>query len=250
MKKSIAIVSALLFALLSLARPAGAQMVVSDPSTEWSTYATYYQTAQTAYSDAQTALHAVSMDMQALKDGTLNTNNAYTSLDSDIAKLTSDLNADPNGAGDTNSNSVNNANLESDFQKNNPGYSPDDSSNPNDQRTAASTLTKLEGILQALKVNKSAFARANASTAIVNTLQAQNDSAAGTDQLLQTTNALLAEAVKDLDLQAASYAVNMQAMLADQADQTELSSVSTTGFEQQQVNNATEFSAPSAVSHL
>jgi hypothetical protein len=207
--------SAILAALLVVGatRSASAQMIVSDPQTEYETMETALQT----YSTYQTDLQSLQAQLANSALGNLAGN---TNIAGDLAQLRADLqNA---GNGDTNGLSVENANLGAALSSNYGTYTPGLSYDQGEQQFSTLVNNQIASVIQALNVNQSAYQRAQTTTSTVAAYQAANTSSQGTNELLQTTNTLLIEILQELAYEEAANSIRMQAILSTSAGSSEL----------------------------
>lgn len=228
MKKLSYGIVAVLAAVLFFARPASAQMIVQDPETEFETMMTTFQTAEQYYEQIQQFSTQMRQWQQQLKDGQLISQGDYTNFSSDFQGLVNSL--QNSSSGDTNQTSVDNSNLSGDFNSTYAGYTPPPDGGAADTQFSQMIGNQLSGVLQAMQANQAAFTRAANNQSVPDQLAAQNSADSGVDSLMQTNNAILLEVLKDLNYEQASNAVNMQALLASSANDSEMSAQSREEF--------------------
>lgn len=224
------------------ARPASAQMVVSDPETEFETYMTAYQTYQQYMTQIQQFQTQMGQWSQQLKDGNIISEGNFSNFTSDLQTLVNSL--DTSGSGSANNVGVNNTQLASEYSQTYAGYSPENG-DPGEAAFSQMVGNRLAGVLQALQANQVAFTRASNNQNLPQQFASENNADSGTDSLLQTNNAILIELLKDLNYEQAQNAVNMQAILANTAGDTEMSAQSRSEFSSFLQTQSAEYSSPS-----
>ncbi len=226
--------------VIAAARPASAQMIVSDPETEFETYTTAFQTAQQYATQVQQFSTQMQQWQQQLKDGQLINESNYSNYVGDMQNLVNALNTSG-----SNQVSVNNGGLSSSYATTYAGYTPQ-SGDPGESEFSSMIGNQLAGVLQALQANQATFTRANANAGVSQQLASENNSDSGTDALLQTTNAILIGILEDIEYEQSANAVNMQALLASTAGDTEVSAQDRAEFSSFLQNEASQYANPPA----
>lgn len=236
-------IAALIFALAVAfaVRPASAQMVVSDPETEYETYMTAFQTQEQYGTQIQQFATQMQQWQQQLKDGQLISESNYTNYLSDMQRLVSSLQT----AEGTSQTSVNNGSLSSNYTQTYASYTPQ-SGDPGEVEFSNMIGNQLSGVLQALQTNQATFTRVNNNQGNSQQLAAENNADSGTDSLLQTTNAILIGILEDIEYEQASTAVNMQALLSNTAGDTEVDAQDRAEFASFLQTRASQYANPSA----
>lgn len=240
--KRLSIAALIFIAAAALAvRPASAQMVVSDPETEYETYMTAFQSQEQYATQIQQFSTQMQQFQQQLKNGQLISESNFTNYVGDIQRLVTSLQT-PEGTSQT---SVNNGALSSSYVQTYAPYNPQ-SGDPGEMEFSQMIGNQLSGVLQALQTNQATFTRVNNNQNNSQQLAAENNADAGTDSLLQTTNAILIGILEDIEYEQASTAVNMQALLSNTAGDSEVDAQDRAEFASFLQTRASQYANPAA----